>query len=244
MANPFFEAIVKHLSRVETPSPRTAEQWAQVPRDIRERAFFSAQVTNTRHLQKLKDQVADILAPRTDIDPGGKRVTRGLDLATARLEIKQMLESIGYDPGVKRGTIEDLSSDQRINLQITQNTESAQGFGNFLQSTETGAIDAYPAQELFRAEDRMEPRDWPERWQEAGGQLFGDRMIALKEDPIWESISRFDAPYPPFDYNSGMWVRDVARSEAEDLGLLLPGQPANPPSASFAPKDAPEPALE
>ena len=54
-------------------------------------------------------------------------------------------------------------------------------------------------------------------------------MIALKNDPIWTEISAFDLPYPPFDYNSGMWVRDISRSEAVDMGLMK------------ADDDAPEP---
>ena len=49
-------------------------------------------------------------------------------------------------------------------------------------------------------------------------------MIALKDDPIWTEISAFGTPYPPFDFRSGMWVRDVSRAEAERLGLLAPGQ--------------------
>jgi hypothetical protein len=29
------------------------------------------------------------------------------------------------------------------------------------------------------------------------------RMIARKDSPIWEALSRFGTPYPPFDFNSG-----------------------------------------
>ncbi len=232
--NVFLEAIVKHLARFNAPSPRTAEEWSFVPTHIRERSMFSAQVVNTQHLQELKDRIGLILAPRTEQNENGTFATRGIDLPTARLELKQYLESIDYDPGADRGTIKDLSSDQRINLQIQQNTRSAQGFGQFLQGTAPGAIDAFPAQELFRAEDREKPRDWETRWQEAGGELYDGRMIALKADPIWSAISRFDVPYPPFDYGSGMWVRDVGRTEAEELGLIAPGQQTPVPTADFA----------
>ena len=62
MPNLFLEAVVKHLARSVTPSPRTAEQWADVPVAIRERAMFSARVTNTRHLQMIKDTVEQIIA--------------------------------------------------------------------------------------------------------------------------------------------------------------------------------------
>lgn len=245
MPNIFIEAVVKHLSKTATPADLSAEQWADIPRAIRERSFFSARVTNTRHLQKIKDSVESILAPRIEQNEDGTRATRGMDPATARLEIKQLLESLAYDPGAKRGTIQDLSSDQRIDLQIKQNTEAAQGFGQFVQGTAPGAIDAFPAQELIRVEDRMEPRDWEARWREAGGQFFGGRMIALKSSPIWETISRFGVPYPPFDFNSGMWVQDVPRSEAEELGLISPAEQAVAPRSDFhLPENIGEPDLE
>ena len=51
-------------------------------------------------------------------------------------------------------------------------------------------------------------------------------MIALKTDPIWTKISRFGHPWPPFDFNSGMGVRDVSRADAIRLGVI---QAADPP---------------
>lgn len=244
MANLFLEAVVKHLAKSITPSPRTAEQWSSIPVGIRERAMFSARVTNTRHLQLIKDSVEQIIAPRTEKREDGTLVTRGMDIATARLEIKNLLKELDYDPGAKEGTIQDLSSDQRINLQLEQNARSAQGFGQHIQGTAEGVIDAYPAQELYRQEDRMEPRDWEQRWQDAGGQIFGGRMIALKSDPIWEAISAFGVPWPPYDYGSGMWVRDVDRDEAVALGLMAPDAQVQAPASGFGLTGVEEPRLE
>lgn len=45
-------------------------------------------------------------------------------------------------------------------------------------------------------------------------------MIALKNAPIWTAISAFGLPYAPFDFGSGMDVRDVDRDEAAALGLI------------------------
>lgn len=45
-------------------------------------------------------------------------------------------------------------------------------------------------------------------------------MVALKTSPIWVELSRFGYPYPPFDFNSGMWVRPVSDDDCEALGLL------------------------
>ena len=244
MANLFLEAVVKHLARVATPSPRTAEQWSSIPVGIRERAMFSARVTNTRHLQLIKDSVEQIIAPRTEKREDGTLVTKGMDIATARLEIKNLLKELNYDPGDKEGTIQDLSSDQRINLQLEQNARSAQGFGQHVQGTAEGVIDAFPAQELYRQEDRNEPRNWEQRWQDAGGQIFGGRMIALKADPIWVAISAFGVAWPPYDYGSGMWVRDVDREEAVALGLMSEDEQVQAPAADFGLTGVEEPRLE
>lgn len=53
-------------------------------------------------------------------------------------------------------------------------------------------------------------------------------MIALKNDPIWEEISEFGLPYAPFDYNSGMDVKDVDYDEAVELGLIDEGETEKP----------------
>lgn len=68
------------------------------------------------------------------------------------------------------------------------------------------------------------PRKWERRWADAGGKFFDGRMIALKTDPIWIKISRFDRPYPPFDFGSGMGLRNITREESDALGLTQPGK--------------------
>lgn len=132
---------------------------------------------------------------------------------------------------------------QRINLQLEQNTKSAQGFGQHVQGTAPGVIDAFPAQELYRAEDREEPRDWEQRWQDAGGTIYGGRMIAMKADPVWEKISAFGVAWPPYDYGSGMWVRDIDREEAVALGLMQESDQVPTPAADFG-LGVPEPELK
>lgn len=82
-----------------------------------------------------------------------------------------------------------------------------------------GTLSAFPAQELIRICDSKTPRDWTDRWNLAGGKTFGGRMVALKDDPIWTRISRFGIPWPPFDFGSGMGIRDIDYDEAVKLGL-------------------------
>lgn len=229
---PFAEALRKFGERRLKPADLSSSEWADVPLALRDRAFFVARVTNAQILQRFADLAREILDPKT-VERDGRLVTEGMDIPTARLRIKEALAGIGYDPGDKARTIQDLSSDRRIELVLDQNVQSAQGYGAWLQGQDDDALAAFPAQELFRAEDRAEPRDWRTRWMQAGGQIFGGRMIALKDDPIWTAISAFGAPWPPFDYNSGMWVRDVSRADALSLGLLAPGQTVEPPARAF-----------
>lgn len=73
-----------------------------------------------------------------------------------------------------------------------------------------------------------QPRDWKSRWRAAGGKLYGGKMIAEVNDPIWSKISRFGNPYPPFDFNSGMGLRDVSRGEAVRCGAISEDSFAEP----------------
>ncbi len=81
----------------------------------------------------------------------------------------------------------------------------------------------YPAQELIfnpRLTEFKEEIEWQERWCTAGGKLLGGRMIALKSDLVWQLMSDFGYPFPPFAAASLMDLRPVARDEAVQLGLL------------------------
>lgn len=102
--------------------------------------------------------------------------------------------------------------------------ESArQELANYSSGCEAGAIDAFPAQELFQLINEATPVDWQQRWLAAGGKLYDGRMIALKSDPVWARISFFGLPYPPFDEYDVMAVRDVSYTEAVKLGVAPPG---------------------
>jgi len=84
-------------------------------------------------------------------------------------------------------------------------------------------------------------RHWEARWQEAGAAVgwvgaSKEAMVALKTSPIWEALSRFGKPWPPFDFGSGMWVRPVLRRRARELGLLQMGQELKPSKAEFTDK--------
>jgi len=217
---PFKEALQAMADKVAMPTDASSAQLAQLAPALRERALFSARTTNANYLQKISDVVTRIVSPETR---DGRPTMPGeyMDPATGRLELKKALQSIGYHPDPnKRGGIQDLSSDARLNLIVKTNTEMAQGYGSFVRGQDPGALDAWPAQELYRLESRLRPRDWVGRWLSSGGKVYGGKMIALKNSPIWTDMSRFGLPYPPFDFNSGMWVRDVALADAVSFGLI------------------------
>jgi len=145
----------------------------------------------------------------------------------ARRKLGEHLDSIGYHaPEVMRGKISDLRTDERLNLTIKTAVNLSYGYGRWRSEQVQAILDMYPCQELYRAFDRSEQRDWPQRWRDAGGRFFSGnggysegRMIAVKNEPIWEEISAFGEPYPPFDFDSGMSLRDINREEAITLGL-------------------------
>lgn len=205
---PFAEAAQSREVRSVLPTSLGSGELEEISSDILERALFSARTTNAEYLQ----EVSDVL---------DRYIAGTVDLATARLELKQKLAAIGFEPFPdEAGTIQDLSSTQRINLVLQTNAQMARGYGNWMQGQEPAILDRWPAQELYRAFDRRVPRNWHARWQNAGGQIFVGRMVALKNADIWTRISRFGNPYPPYDFNSGMSIRDVTREAAMEYGLI------------------------
>lgn len=211
---PFAEAAASHEVRALLPTALSSAELEQLGQDVLRRAMFAARMDNANDLQLIKNLVGQII--------DGK-----LDHATARLRIQEALDARGYEaPSVdEEDTITDLRSEKRIDLILQTNVQMAQGYGSWLQGQDQAILDHWPAQELYRQEGRRVPRDWPVRWQEAGGRFAPGqgvmgRMIALKNDGIWVAISRFGNPYPPFDFNSGMNVRDITRREAIGLGLI------------------------
>ncbi len=206
------------LKKALVGSDIPSKEWSRVQAGLRERAFFSAHITKLRILEELRKETSNVAS-------GEKSASE------VRRDIRKYLEKAGYtpDPG-DEGTIKDLFSRARLDVIIKTNVDQARGWAQHLEATTAGALKAFPAYELVRVEEREQPRDWAAKWAAAGGQFYGSRMIALKTDSIWTRISRFDNPYPPFDYNSGMGVADVSRSECLALGVISEDdEPQTPP---------------
>lgn len=215
-------AAEKILQKALAASGLDSSQWNRVQAGLRDRAFFSSQVASARILHALREQVA--------------AATEGAKSdSEIRRDIREYISQAGYNPGEARGTIKDLFTKSRLDVIIDTNRRQARGFAQHMEATTNGALRAFPAYELVRVYERKQKRNWLARWIQAGGKVYlGNRMIALKTDPIWSRISAFGSPYPPFDWGSGMGVEDVGRGECLDLGVIDEDTPdQTPPTPDF-----------
>lgn len=194
-----------------TPAPMSTAEWDAIDAQTRERAFFMAGVTDARILSEFKG-IAEQIA-------NGE-----MGAAEGREQLRRFLEEYGYMPEEgEEGTIHDLSSSRRMEVALQTNEDLAAGWAQRRQ--QLGSL-AHPGQRLFRKRQARAPRDWAARWRDAAqavrweGVAKGGEMVALITSPIWGKLSRFGYPYPPFDFNSGMWVMPVGIDECEALGLL------------------------
>ena len=234
----FREAIEQGAVKRLMPTTLKTAELNKLEAGLRERARFSAQVMDAKFLQEADTLIKSIVQPQ----PDAAGVMTGMDQATARLKLSDYLKSVDYEPEPgKEGTIEDLSGDARLNLIIKTNVDMARGYGQWAKHQSTAVLDEWPAFVFERQEERVEPRDWPTRWAEAGGSFYPSDdadypeglMVALVNDPIWEEISAFGLPYAPFDFNSGMGLRPLSRQECEEIGFELPEEPQEPEDREF-----------
>ncbi len=211
MASRALEFALKKLrgsGRLKNGLP--SEDLSRIRRSIRDAAIFSAKVGRARVIESIRGLTERVLTKKITPDE-------------AREALRKAVDREGYKaPPGKEGTIEDLSSDQRLNLIVRTNRDMARGYGRWANAQRD--LLNFPYWELYRAEQRMEPRDWAARWAEAGGEETDGQMLAPINSGIWLAISAFGNPYPPFDFNSGMSVRRVARARIEDLELRIPDQ--------------------
>ena len=227
---------LKPVKDGDKPKLVDTEGWSKVQAGLRDRAFFSSQVAEAKILYSMRQNVAALVK-------GGKSPSE------VRRDLRAYLDSIGYDPDKnlapgeksRRGTIRDLYTKSRLDVMMKTNADQAKGYASHIRATTAGAILAFPAYELVRVERRKLQRNWDERWLNAAKAVGFDgvcrdtsKKIALKTSRIWVRLSRFGNPFPPFDFNSGMGVRDVKKSVCREIGLLGPNeQPKIPEKPDF-----------
>lgn len=210
------KALTFFAARSTVPSAWRTADWDQAPAEIVNRAFFSAGVESANFLQNARASIGQaILNAR---DESGAFMNRERFI----VEMRQRAISLGLaTPEGKPADLQNLAGETRLGMIYDMNRDSALGRARRSAGLSEGALYAAPAQELVRGKTAKVPRDWHARWAEAGGpDNAAPRMIALKTDPVWVKLSRFGVPWPPFDFGSGMILRNIRRAEAVNYGLL------------------------
>lgn len=214
----FLEALMANQGRGILRTALGTEALSRIPAAIRKQVFFSAGVMEADWLEEWYQLVTDMLEAKTD-------------RASARLAIKQQLDRSGYVPSPDlQGSLLDLSSDTRINLILDTQWDISTGWGQYEQSQQPGVVQAFPARELYRVIwPKGQMRPWAMKWMKAGGRTYGGRYIARIDDPLWQTslaqggFNRFGIPTGPFDFKSGMRTKPIGFTEAEQLGVIKPG---------------------
>lgn len=241
----FAEAQASRAAKALMPTRLNSAALSAIDASIRERALFSARVTNRKFLEAIDEVVGRIIDPQQAARPGNPLpVETGETAGSARDKLRAVLEAIHYQaPKGKEGTMEDLSSNARLDLITRVQTELAQGYGNWVAGMDPDVLVVFPCAELKRVESREVPRGtkegypdkfWQHKWQGLGGRLYRGRMICRKDDPIMSAISDFGVPYGPPGFNSGYEWEDVDVREARALGVLKAGETVTPQHRDFA----------
>lgn len=236
-AAPLEAAIEKLGARAPIQSILRTEDWAAVPRALRERALFSAGVDNARFLQGVRAKLLAAVRMARESIPASDRATGGqafVDRSSFIADLRRIAREEGLGTGA--GDITDVTSRARLGLIYDIQAQQAQNYARWKSDQDSDVLDAFPAQELVRLEARRAERNWAARWNAANGPRFpaaGNRMVALKTDPVWEGISRFGTPWPPFDFGSGMGLRDLSRADAVALGIIDRTSRLEPATARF-----------
>jgi hypothetical protein len=230
-------------------SGEIAEQW---PAEVRRHSVFSARTTHEGYIKDFARMLKNLVSgdavedPATgELRPRGKG--EGFNPSLVRTRMQNYLKETGYTPDTgTEGSLTDLSSDRRVDLIIDTQTKMAQGYARHEAAQDPDVLEDFPADEMYRQRDSKTKRDWDITWN-AARESLGEAtsaslatgrdgpFVALKNDPIWTAISRFGNPYPPFDYSSGMWIRDADYDLAERLGVLKHWKPDPRHSPFFNP---------
>jgi hypothetical protein len=149
---------------------------------------------------------------RALIEQHVQQLTSGkIDRASARCDLGLSLRRAGHW---------ELADFDWLDIMLILNSSLRSCWRQYEDGLHEAILDQWPAQELIQVGPAQEPADWPHRWRSAGGQVVSGRMIALKDSPLWCTISDFGYPYPPFSAASKMRVRDIDRDTAMSLGLI------------------------
>lgn len=211
-------------------SEEIGKYWNQ---KMREQAMFSARTSVKEYLDSVKEILHDYVTGVGTVQEGpnkGEPISQSK--GRARIQMYEKLMDLGL-VGPNEGDshrIDDLASSIRLNLIIDTQNKIAHSIDQLETASDPIQKIVNPCWELVRDEQRMNPRNWLERWNEAatlvafeGVAKNTDRMIAKKDSPIWQELGNgkdgLGNPYPPFAFGSGMGWEIFTQDEIEELGL-------------------------
>lgn len=240
----FKEAIDKLGKKKRIAKKLSSKQWSKIPVQLRERAFFSANVENAKFLEKAQRIIKNHLKGAREMvtTPDGKKVPalKKASRGDFVYEMAKLAKESGMGdvlpPGVDREMrdiytrMKDIQSEARLRLIFDTQTSQAQAYGYYKQGQDPAILDEFPAQRFIRAEGRRVPRPLHRR---------NTDVVKRKDDlAFWlrmnsQAIGGFAVPYGPWGFNSGMDVEDVDRDEAIKLGLIEEDEFIEQPDEKF-----------
>jgi hypothetical protein len=225
---PFAEAVDVIGERTPIGSAMMSAEWQDVPVALRERAFFSSQVESIRFLQGARDGISDFLLANREVLPDGQTVLK----AGSRAAFVDQVRGLALDEGLgpidesMAGGLRDITSERRLGLIFDTQVRQANDYGYWRQGMDPDVLDAFPAQRFIRVRAVKHERE---------SHLKFENQVYLKTDPIWAKVINedFGVPWGPWAWGCGHDVEDVDRGEAEDQGLLKPGEGVAPAVQDF-----------
>ena len=253
------QGVRRLMDRKLLPTTLGTEELRGVSADLKRVSVFSAKIEVADALQGINDVVKEVIRGIEPKDEevfiykradGTEEVRRKkplqLSIQDAKLMLREKFRSLGItaqDP-TKVDTIQDPTSDARIDLIVRTQESLAHNYGTYLAGQDETILSLWPAQELVRNGPSLVPRHWKERWEKVGGQLYEGRMIAMKDSSVWSKLGdtalfpdALGNPYPPFAFNSNMGVENVSRDEAVRLGVMSQNTPTPRPDTRTMSED-------
>ena len=213
---------------------------ARIAADIRRRSIFSATVNRASYLKRMQEAFAKAASGEWNDAKVREVLQQALDELGFDRDSRLFTDELGLREPPERGSLQDLSSRARMQLQIETNIRQARSVAQAKAGSTPSALSMFPAWKLVRIYGRRVQRDWAARWQAAGdsvgwegaakgypGPTGEPRMIALKSSPIWQAIGdgaggytdTLGNAYPPFAFGSGLEWLEVSVAEAKEAGL-------------------------
>lgn len=200
---------------------------------MREQAMFSARTSMKEYLDEVKEILHDYVTGVGTVKDGpnaGEPISMGKGRARMLMYEKLMELGLVGDADGDSQRIDDLASSIRLNLIIDTQSQIAHSLDQLQNASDPIQQILNPCWELVRDQQRVNPRNWLQRWHEAASLVMWqgvakntDRMIAKKDSPIWAELGNakdgLGNPYPPFAFGSGMGWELVSAEEVEELGL-------------------------